>query len=296
MADVVAPSVLTRNYVEWSAIFAGAVAASAISFVLLTAGAAIGLSLLSPYSFQSYGKFAATVAAFWTIMVPILSLLVGGYIAGRMRTGWEAANADEVEFRDGTHGMLVWAVAVMIGGLLGFLAASTAAQLGGEAAKAAISDRGGVVATSVDYLLRPTTSAPAAPTNSATSSPQSRGAVTPTISTDTRDQITRTFVAATADGELSKDDRQFLAQLVSERTGLPPEEAQKRVDLAYAKALDAIDTAREGAVAAGLATVTALLAGLAAAWYSAQHGGRHRDHNIPARFTFLPPRIRRPNV
>ncbi len=66
------------------------------SFVLFTAGSAIGLSLLSPYPFSSYGKWAATVAAFWAMFVPILSLLIGGYIAGRMRRAW-STNPDEVE-------------------------------------------------------------------------------------------------------------------------------------------------------------------------------------------------------
>ena len=73
------------SYVEWGPIFARAVAAAALSFVLLTAGAAIGLSLVSPYPSQSYGKWAATLATGWVLVVTIGSFLVGGYIAGRMR-------------------------------------------------------------------------------------------------------------------------------------------------------------------------------------------------------------------
>ena len=119
MADVVATPVRAgTSYVEWGAVFAGALAASAISFVLLTAGASLGLSLLSPYASQSYSKTAASVAVFWSVAVPILSFLVGGYIAGRMRSAWEAASSDEVQFRDGMHGMLVWALSIVAGGLL----------------------------------------------------------------------------------------------------------------------------------------------------------------------------------
>ena len=88
MVDVVAtPARAGTSYVEWGAVFAGALAASAISFVLLTAGAAIGLSLISPYAGESYSKTAASVAVFWSVAVPILSFLIGGYIAGRMRSG-----------------------------------------------------------------------------------------------------------------------------------------------------------------------------------------------------------------
>ncbi|MCK9909322.1 hypothetical protein MXD81_09285, partial [Microbacteriaceae bacterium K1510] len=69
MVDVVAAPARTGagiglSYVEWGAVFAGAITASAISFVLLTAGAALGLSLISPYGGESYSKTAATLAVF----------------------------------------------------------------------------------------------------------------------------------------------------------------------------------------------------------------------------------------
>ncbi len=276
MAEIIGADVKT-NYIEWGPVLAGAVAASAISFVLFTAGSAIGLSLLSPYPNQSYGKSTASLAAFWTIVVPIFSLLIGGYLAGRMRAAW-SSNPDEREFRDGVHGLLVWSTAVVIGGLLAYLAAGTAAQVGGELGRAAIADRGALVATSVDTLLRPTPG-PAAPGTAQTTAAD-------------RDELSRIFVASTADGTLSTADKEYLAQVVSARTGLPPDAAQKRVDEAYAAALEAVDNARKAAVAAGLATATALLVSLAAAWYAAQRGGHHRDQNIPARFTGLSPRAR----
>lgn len=269
------------NYVEWGPVIAGAIAAAAISFVLFTAGSAVGLSLLSPYPSRSYGTWAATLAAFWAIFVPILSLLIGGYIAGRMRAAW-GASSDEVQFRDGIHGLLVWAVAVVVGALLAYMAAGAAAQVGGELGKAAIADRGALVASSVDALLRP---APG-------TAPSPGAAAPPAPSQDTRDELTRILVSSTADGSLDAADRDYLAQVVASRTGLAPEEAQKRVEEAYATALEAVDTARKAAVAAGLATATALLLGLAAAWYAAQRGGHHRDQNIPARFTFLAVRRR----
>ncbi len=273
MPEPVSPTSDVRtNYVEWGPILAGAVAASAISFVLFTAGSSIGLSLLSPYPTRSYGTWAATVAAFWAIFVPILSLLIGGYIAGRMRAAW-SSSADEVQFRDGVHGLLVWSTAVVIGGLLAYLAAGTAAQLGSEVGKAALSDRGALVASSVDALMRP---APGAAPNQA-----------PTGTTESRDELMRILLSATARGSLEVADRDYLVQVVANRTGLAPDVAQKRVEEAYANALEAVDTARKAAVAAGLATATALLVGLAAAWYAAQRGGHHRDQNIPARFTFL---------
>lgn len=271
MAQAVVSDV-NANYVEWGPILAGAIAASAISFVLLTAGTAVGLSLISPLPGQSYGRTAAALAAFWAVFVPIFSLLIGGYLAGRMRASW-SSNPDEVQFRDGVHGLLVWAVAVVISGLLAYFAAATAAQVGTEVGRAAIADRGALVASSVDQLFRP---------------PAQAGApnVEP-ISADTREELTRIFVSSTADGNLDDGDRDYLAQVVANRTGLSPETARERVEETYASALQAVETARKAAVGAALATVSALLLGLAAAWYAAQRGGNHRDHNIPARFTFV---------
>ena len=102
MVDVVATPVRAgTSYVEWGAVFAGALTASALSFILLTAGGAIGLSLISPYSHESYTKTAASIAVFWSVAVPILAFLIGGYLAGRLRNAWAEASPEEVQFRDG---------------------------------------------------------------------------------------------------------------------------------------------------------------------------------------------------
>jgi hypothetical protein len=300
MVDVVttSPAVASAkgdgSYVEWSAVFAGAVAASAISFVLLTAGTAIGLSLLSPDPAHSYGKAAGSLAAFWALAVPILAFLIGGYIAGRMRGGWDGADADEVQFRDGIHGLLVWAVSIVIGGIIAALAATSAAHIGIEAGKAALPDRGTIVAAAVDTMFRPQVAAaqvqtspersPGAPTGA--TSP-ARPAASPSTPAEARSEIARALTAAVSDGKLNGSEKAYLAQIVSAQTGLPPADAEKRVDEAYAQAVSAVDKARKASVVAALATATALLLGLAAAWYAAQHGGRHRDNNIPAKFTFL---------
>jgi hypothetical protein len=293
MAEVVTARAST-GYVQWGSVIAGAVVASALSFVLLTAGAAIGLSLVSPYATQSYGKAAASIATFWLVLVPILSLLVGGYIAGRMRSAWENADADEVEFRDGVHGLLVWSLSIVIGGALAFLATAATAQLGASAAQSALSDRSTVVAPAADTLLAtavaqadPVAAEPA--TRSRTTSAPATSEVA-LASPELRREVTVTLTNAVAAGELRPVDRQALAQIVAQRTGLSTAEAEKRVDVAYAEALALAEKARKATVVAGLVTVTALLFGLAAAWYAAQKGGQHRDNNIPARFNILPPR------
>jgi hypothetical protein len=293
--------------VEWGAVFAGALAASAISFVLLTAGGSLGLSLLSPYAGQSYSKTAASVAVFWSVAVPILSFLVGGYIAGRMRSAWESGSSDEVQFRDGMHGMLVWALSIVAGGLLAFLAAGAVANSSAQVAAGAMSNRDAIVAPAIDTLFGAAV-APSVAVPAATPSPAAPAATAaPTVvpgtgeravvpDSEARAVIARTLTAAVAAGQLTPVQKRTLAQIVSERTGISQADAEKRIDQAYTDAVTAIDNARKAAVLTGLATATALLIGLLAAWYAAQNGGRHRDENIPARFllTFAPTQRRRP--
>jgi hypothetical protein len=288
MVDVVAaPARTGGSYVEWGPIFAGALAASAISFVLLTAGAAIGLSLVSAYGHESYPKVAASIAVFWSVAVPILSLLVGGYIAGRMRAARADADRDEVKLRDGMHGLLVWSLSIVAGGLLAFLAAGTALNTGSQVASA-MSDRGQVVAPVIDSMFGANAPAQApAPANTqaegqapATPGPAGRVVI---LDDAARAAIARTLVAASAQDRLTPAQRSTLAQILAERTGVPQAEAERRVDQAYADAKEALETARQTAVLAALVTATALLVGLLAAWFAAQSGGRHRDENTPVR-------------
>jgi hypothetical protein len=276
MDDVPIPTKrVGSSYVEWAPIIAGAVAAAALSFVLLTAGAAIGLSLISPFPSQSYGKSAATLATAWALVVTIGSFLVGGYIAGRLRMTWGEGNPDEVEFRDGVHGFLVWSVGILLAGTLAATASSSTTMVGPQVGKASVysSDRSSVLASTVDVMLRNNQVAPASPWQPANS--------------DLRDEITRTLVTSIGAGQLTAAERTYLAQVVAQRTGAAAAEADKRVDIAYAEANRAVDQARRAVVLVGLVTTTALLFGLAATWYAAQRGGHHRDHNIPARFGFF---------
>ena len=74
------------SFVEWGAVFAGAVLAAALSFVLLSFGTAIGLSATSPWPNSGLSaKVIASLAVFWTMAQQIGSVMAGAYVAGRMR-------------------------------------------------------------------------------------------------------------------------------------------------------------------------------------------------------------------
>lgn len=264
MTDVTVPAGIKPSYVDWAAILAGAVLAAALSFVLLTAGAAIGLSLVSANG-VSHGTTAVYLAAFWAIAVPIGSLLAGGYVAGRMRPAW-TETGEESQFRDGIHGALVWSVGILIGAVLAMSAAHTAGRAGASIASGIV-DTAQVAAPAVDSLVR------AQP-----------GPNRPVVTADQQAQVGRILVTSVRNGALSDPDRGYLTQTIAQITGVPAPEAEKRVTDAYNATVQAVETTRKAAVATGLITATALLMALAAAWYAAQRGGDHRDTNRPARF------------
>jgi len=223
----VAPTAATPSFIEWGAVFAGAVLAAALSFVFLTFGTAIGLSATSPWPNSGLpARVIASLAIFWTMVQQIAAFMAGAYVAGRLRSRWQEAAQEEVEFRDGLHGGLVWAVGIMIGAALLMATAGavarTGAEITGRTAVAAAASTTNPMDSVLDTMLRP----------AAATSPRS-----PSQSgDDPRPQVSRMLSSAVAAGSLSEPNRAYLAQLVAQRTGIPQEEAAKRVDEALGAA------------------------------------------------------------
>jgi hypothetical protein len=297
MEEIASPTARTEpvvgprpGFIEWGAVLAGTVLAAALSFTLLSFGTAIGLSATSPWPHSGLpAKVIASLAVFWTMAQQIGSLMIGGYVAGRMRARWHESG-HESEFRDGLHGGLVWAVAIIFSVFLILAAAGGAVKTGAELAGKAASltsvrdPMDGVL----DTLLRPTATTDAAPADTSPSS--SAGANAPRAAgatpDETRTEMSRVLASSTATGMLTPENRTNLARLVVQRTGVPQQEAEKRVDTAVIAARDAADKARRAAILTGFVTATGLVLSLGAAWWAAIRGGRHRDGGIPARFAF----------
>jgi hypothetical protein len=264
------------SFVEWGAVLAGAALAAALSFVLLTFGTAIGLSATSPWPNSGLSvKVIATLAVFWVLAQQIGSLMAGGYVAGRMRSRWHEAG-DETEFRDGLHGGLVWAVAVLISAFFVFATASLAVRTGADVAGSAGAGAASRTTNPMDTVLDAMLRTPAG-------APQSRNTV---ASDEIRGELTRILTSAVATGSLSAENRTYLASLIAQRTGVPQQEAEKRVDDAITAARTASDKARRAAILTGFVTAAGLILSFGAAWWAAIKGGQHRDNSIPARFQF----------
>lgn len=263
----------TLPYVEWSAIFAGAVVAMAVSFVLLAFGSAVGLSAVSPWTSTRTSVTAVSLGAgFWMILVAVWSFALGGYLAGRMRHRHSGASASEVNFRDGTHGAVVWAVSVTIGAIIAALSAASIVGSGIEAgANAARGAGADPVSAATDSLLRVNTANPNARTE------------------DVRPEIARLLArAAASPADMSAADRTYLNGLVAARAGIAPADAERRVNEAVTTMRQAVERARKVAVVVGFISAATLLLGAAAAWWGATMGGQHRDegtiwHGLAAR-------------
>lgn len=126
------------SYLEWGAIFGGATIAGSISVILLQFGAGAGLAMGSPTLPDGGASWNVLVAGLWLAVVALASASAGGYIAGRMRSRRDDAVESEVEFRDGTHGLTVWAVSTLTVALL--MAVITALSAIGSVAAVAGTD------------------------------------------------------------------------------------------------------------------------------------------------------------
>ena len=269
--------------VSWGAIFAGAAAAAALSFILLILGVGLGLSSVSPYSYNSAPLGASTIG--WIIFMQLAASGIGGYIAGRLRVKWSSVHTDEVHFRDTAHGLLAWAVATLV--TVAILAGGARAVLSGAI------DSGAAIGTTVSTAAAP---AMATAGDSAKGGPSDyfndmllRPGTGAEATTDTqRAEVGRIMTTAMASGNLSADDRSYLASIVAKRSGVAQADAERRVDEVYgratkaaadakAKVTQAADEARKAGAKAALWMFVALLLGAFVASLAATAGGRNRD-------------------
>jgi hypothetical protein len=272
--------------VSWSAVLAGAAAAAALSLILLLLGFGLGFSAISPWANEGVSAKGLGISSIvWLAITQLLAAGLGGYIAGRLRVKWASVHTDEVYFRDTAHGFLAWAIATLV---TATLLVGTVSGIVGTGLQAGASVAAGAA-----------TAASQASASQADGAGDAEGYFIDTLFRDSRPVpvtddaahpvVARIFAKSLAnDGQLSKPDRDYLAQVVSQRTDLTFEQAQARVDQVYADAhkaaqeakvaaQQAADAARKAAAHAALWMFVALLIGAFVGSFSATLGGRQRD-------------------
>lgn len=256
----------TTSFLQWTPVVAGAFVASAVSLILIAFGMALGMSIASSSpTWRDTSSTLVVASGLYLLITALVSFGFGGYVAGRLRERWDpTASRDVIEFRDGMHGIISWALAVIITGLV---AATSTATIASKAVQSGTSTSAAagepLVAYELDRLFR-----------------GDRRPVEGEI-TYLRAEAARILLTATGRQGVSPDDRAYLVQLISSRTGLAPPEGERRVNNVIAAAATAVRKARRSAVILGFSTAAALLLGAAAAWYAAYNGGRHRDNVAP---------------
>ena len=262
---VAVPSDRNTNF-DWGAVIGGALIASALSFVLFSFGSAAGVASVSPYSWNNPSATTLSIiGAAYVSVVMIGSFLVGGYFAGRYRRPAGKASLEERQSRDGAHGLLMWAIALLIGISIAIHVTAGAATGVATAAGTAAGAAQNSVNPLIDRMLRPTS----VDTSATGRQENSRAEVTRLLSSSA---ITR--------GEINNADRDYVATVVAAEARIPQEEARKRVDATIEGLKDAANKARK--ITAGLAFLIGALSIFAAgaAYWAAMAGGREREQNI----------------
>lgn len=302
-----AAAVNNASAVSWGAIFAGAAAAASLALMLLMLGAGLGLTSISPWENQGLAAGTVGIAAIaWLTFTQIVASGMGGYLAGRLRTKWVDTHTNEIYFRDTAHGFLTWAVALLVSAVL---LTTTISSLIGGSAKVIGSVAGGATATAVNNagegssmlskssmeyftrsLFRASVSTPAGNSNASGNDVMAMNQPAPPKAESPAQlaEVTGIFANSIYSGALPQDDLTYVAQLVSQNTGISQQEAEQRVQAVYDKAQanlkEAKDKAQQAADAARKTTsyVTlwsfiSLLIGAFVASLCATYGGRQRD-------------------
>ena len=245
-----------ENEFRWGTVIAGAFAATATTFFLLTLGAAIGLALVPAAHAKSATVFF-NLGAIYFLASQAFGFAVGGYIVGRL-IGPEAENTEEEEFRAGAHGFVMWALAVVAGILL----AAAASGATSSSVVSAIATRPAAEAANtfywVDAMFGP-------------------GPNTPQVMADKMQA--RRILDMNAPGQVSDEDNAYLARLVGQEDGISPAAAMSRVTDAEARWANAADDARKTAGITALWTAIALLFGMIVA-VAATIAARWQDDRI----------------
>lgn len=271
------------SYVDWPAILAGAALATALSIVLLSFGSAIGLTMTDPDPGEGASmRWMVIVGGLWFIWTGVSSFAAGGYLTGRLRRPFGDAHPDEVDARDGAHGVVMWAVGAIVGAMLAVSGVTGAiGTVAGAAGSAVGNTVGAAASTAIEAVDSRTVDRLDAMSDSLI---RSDGNVP---DEETREAVASILANGVMDGDVPETDRAYLASLVAASTELSREDARARVDETVSGALEARAAAIEAAEQTRIAGIIAafvlgatLIVSAGAAYFAAGAGGSHRDRNL----------------
>lgn len=279
--------------ISWGSIFAGTVIAFAIQLLLNLVGLGIGMAAVDMTDGAGFTSVGVTAGIWWGLSA-IVSLLAGGWVAGRLA-------GVPIRTTAILHGVAVWALATLLTvwlatttlatavsgafGAVGQIGQATASAVGGL-----VDEAGGGAQPSISYADQQRQSVMRSIRNEArelyrqvVSRREQQAAVNAAqdtaadvlrspgdIGQDLNQLVDRLFAA---DGVFSEEDRQQALTVLEQQFGLSPEEAQTIIDnwqqryqAAAQQVEEAMTTLRQEASQAAEAATAAV--GAAAGWTS----------------------------
>jgi hypothetical protein len=111
------------NRIAWGPVFSGVAVGLVVQFVLNLVGVGVGVASLVPDTTGNWAvaNLSLGTAIWWTVS-GIIAFYCGGYAAGRL-------SGDPVESTAGWHGLVSWAVSIIV--LSGLVMAGTGMAMGG---------------------------------------------------------------------------------------------------------------------------------------------------------------------
>ena len=263
--------------VSWSSILAGVTAAIAVQLLLNLLGIGVGAATINPQS----GQGLAVGAVIWFVFSSVISLFVGGWIAGRLAG---TSNKKDVAL----YGFVTWALASLV--LFYLLSTAVGGLLGGAAS---------VLGQTASLAARGAQAVTPAATNVLA---QATGVTPEQVQAEAgdlaRDSNFQAFVAGVIrNGQVTSQDRQALANLLVEHRNMSIQDANATIDRWQAQITQAVQQTKETAAQAATAAASgiskgafgsffALLLGLASAvagsWAGTQEFGRPVGPRIAA--------------
>ena len=187
---------------QWTPIVVGALTATALSSILITFAGTIGLGVSSAAPTWRDASWALwLLSGIYLILQALIAFGCGGYVAGRTQDPLEIGNTEEVERRDGFHGIAAWALAVVLGVLLAALIGMAASRPSALATPPSATEPS-VLSYEIDQLFR----AGRRPAN--------------IDLTPARAEAGRILLTSSSHSGVTTEDRSYLIQMVSGATGL----------------------------------------------------------------------------
>lgn len=127
-----------RNRISWRSVVAGVVTAIAISILLSLLSTSIGLFMLDPLDEIPIAGIGAAIGI-WTILILLISMIAGGYVAGRL-----------AGIHGMAHGFLVWGTSLILAVIVGACVTAGALNMATNTLGAVSSVAGNAIAQSDD--------------------------------------------------------------------------------------------------------------------------------------------------